>query len=80
MTSLDELSQNLFSIFVVNRPILGIICQKLCNNKHTSVPTFLLGIGYDMRVYTQYPYPKYPFFWVYTQYPIKEWVRMYDNN
>jgi len=27
---------------------------------HTSVPTFFLGIGYDMDIYPQYSYPKYP--------------------
>jgi hypothetical protein len=30
------------------------------NSEQTSVPTFLLGIGYDMGIYTQYPHPKYP--------------------
>ena len=30
------------------------------SGKHTLVPTFLVGIGYD----TQYPYPDTHFFWV----------------
>ena len=40
--------------------IKKITCNDFIIPYHTSVPTFLLGIGYDMGIYTQYPYPKYP--------------------